>query len=277
MNKENNTDVYESLKKQKRKSIIFTFSLALMLVVMAIIGVYFIVFDNIDSFLSTVQGDGINYETVSDNKGFTYKIQGIDAILTDYTGDDTVVKIPDTVNGIDVTSIESFNNENVVEITVPDSVQYIEYKAFYHHDKLKIVKGCKYVSSVEEAAFKGCTALEEFPFNNNIIGIGKEAFCNTNLKKVELPFNMTGLNKRVFNSCRNLEEFTIGPGLCSIDDQCFKNCDKLAKVICYGGTMGFEDEVFENCSKDLVVYCSPDSDMSYYCNDMGIKTAEIPE
>lgn len=270
-------DVYENLKKQKRKSVIFAVSLIALLVAMAIISIYFIVFDNIDSFLGQFQNSDIQYETVSDDLGFTYKINGDEAKLVDYSGNEKIVDIPSNVNDADVVYIESFNNEDVVEITIPDSVLYIEDKAFYHMDKLKTVKGCKMVTSVGEGAFKGCTSLENYPFTENLISMEHEAFCNTNLKNVIIPPNMTGLNKRVFNSCRNLEEVTIGAGIISINDQCFKNCKKLSVINCYGGTMSFDDEVFTNCSDNLIIYCNPDSDINYYCELAGIKTQAISE
>lgn len=272
-----NNDVYENLKKQKRKSIIFTVSLVLLLVAMAVISVYFIVFDNIDSFLGQFQNNDIQYETVSDDLGFTYKVNGKQARLIDYSGSETVVEIPSTVGEADVVYIEGFNNEAVTEITIPDTVLYIEDKAFYHLNKLETVKGCEMVTDIGEGAFKGCTSLENYDFTDNLIAIDHEAFCNTNLKSVTIPPNMTGLNKRVFNSCRNLEEVTISAGIISINDQCFKNCEKLAKVYCYGGTMSFDDEVFTNCSNDLTIYCNSESDMNFYCDLVGIKTQEISE
>lgn len=48
-------EIYKSLRKQKRKSIRFVVLLTLMLLCMAAISVYFIVFGNIDSFLKMFQ------------------------------------------------------------------------------------------------------------------------------------------------------------------------------------------------------------------------------
>lgn len=48
-------EIYKSLRKQKRKSIRFVVLLSLMLLCMAAISVYFIVFGNIDSFLKMFQ------------------------------------------------------------------------------------------------------------------------------------------------------------------------------------------------------------------------------
>jgi len=270
-----NNNVYENLKKQKRKSIMFTVTLIVLLLIMAVISVYFIVFDNIDSFLSKFQNQEINYVTVSDDENFTYKINGNEAYLIDYSGNKKSVEIPSKIKNADVVYIESFNNKDVEEITIPDSVLYIEDNAFYHLDKLTTVKGCKNVTDIGEGAFKGCTSLEYYTFTDNLLAMGHESFCNTNLKNVTIPSNITGLNKRVFNSCRNLEEVTIGAGVISIDDQCFKNCKKLSKIICYGGTMSFDDEVFTNCDNDMIIYCNESSDMNLYCQLVGIKTQRI--
>lgn len=277
MSEVQNTDVYKNLKKQKRKSILYVVFIVSLLAVMALLSVYFIVFDNIDSFLDTVQNNDPKYEIISDNKGFSYKINDKEALLTEYNGSETVVTIPESVKGTPVTHIESFINKNVTEITIPDSVLYIENKAFYHLDKLKTVKGGKFVCNIGDSAFKGCTSLENITFYENLITIENEAFCNTNLKTIVLPSNMSCLNKRAFNSCRNLQEVTMSAGIYIIEDQCFKNCKKLTTVKCYGGTMSFEDEIFTNCNKNLTIYCLPGSDMELYCKNLKIATKEIKE
>ncbi|MCH5304572.1 MAG: hypothetical protein J1E41_06885 [Ruminococcus sp.] len=49
-------EIYKSLKKQKIKRIRFVVLFILMLAFMAAVSVYFIVFNNIDSFLKIFQG-----------------------------------------------------------------------------------------------------------------------------------------------------------------------------------------------------------------------------
>ncbi len=48
-------EIYKSIRKQKRKSIRFAVILVILLLIMAAVSVYFIVFDNIDSFLALFQ------------------------------------------------------------------------------------------------------------------------------------------------------------------------------------------------------------------------------
>lgn len=49
-------EIYKSLKKDRRRRIAFVVFFILILLFMAAVSVYFIVFDNIDSFLSMFQG-----------------------------------------------------------------------------------------------------------------------------------------------------------------------------------------------------------------------------
>jgi flagellar basal body-associated protein FliL len=55
MENRTNEEIYKSLIKQKRKRITFVVLFILMMLFMAAVSVYFIVFDNIDSFLALFQ------------------------------------------------------------------------------------------------------------------------------------------------------------------------------------------------------------------------------
>ncbi len=48
-------EIYKSMRKQKRKSIMLVAIFITLILIMAAVSVYFIVFDNIDSFLSMFQ------------------------------------------------------------------------------------------------------------------------------------------------------------------------------------------------------------------------------
>lgn len=270
MENNNINNVYKNLEKQKKNRIIFVSFIIILMVIMATVGIYFIVFDKIDSFLDYFQAP-VQYETISDNNGFSYTIKAGNAYLTDYTGNDTNITIPSSVNEIPVSHIESINNRDVVEITIPDSVIYIENYAFYHLKKLKTINGGENISTFGEGAFKGCTSLENITFYNSLHTISLEAFCNTNLKEITIPPTVNFLDKRAFNSCRNLKKVDIGAGVYVIEDQCFKNCKNLTDVYFHGGTISLETEVFTKCHQNLTIYCKENSDMVYYCKKEGIK------
>jgi flagellar basal body-associated protein FliL len=55
MENRTNEEIYKSLRKQKRKRITFVVLFIIMMLFMAAVSVYFIVFDNIDSFLALFQ------------------------------------------------------------------------------------------------------------------------------------------------------------------------------------------------------------------------------
>lgn len=55
MGNRTNEEIYKSLKKQKQKRIIFFILFIVLMLFMAAVSVYFIVFDNIDSFLAMFQ------------------------------------------------------------------------------------------------------------------------------------------------------------------------------------------------------------------------------
>jgi len=57
---------------------------------------------------------------------FTYTVTNQTVTITEYTGTNGVVVIPDTINGLPVTSIgpEAFRDTGLTSITIPNSYQH---------------------------------------------------------------------------------------------------------------------------------------------------------
>ncbi len=94
-------------------------------------------------FLPTMAfAGGVDYEIVIYSSGdFDYTVYEGKAKIN-YTGTDTNVTIPSTIDGYAVTSIRwnaFFNNENLTTIVIPNSVTEINYSAFAGCKNLKTV------------------------------------------------------------------------------------------------------------------------------------------
>ena len=91
--------------------------------------------------------------------------------ITKYTGTDTVVSIPDTINGNPVTSIGTgafAGRDNLENITIPNGVTSIGSHAFDH---------CGFTS---------------ITIPNNVTSIGSDAFSRCwNLTSITIPNNVT--------------------------------------------------------------------------------------
>ena len=137
------------------------------------------------------------------------------------------------------------------------------------------------VTSIGNAAFKGCstitsisipntvTTIEMWAFSfcgmssvvipESVTYIGGSAFAHcANLTSINLPRNLTILEACVFWHCFRLPAITIPAGVTSIGGECFDHCDSLTTVICEATTPpSFGDNVFENTPSqmEIIVPC----------------------
>ncbi|MCL2086314.1 MAG: leucine-rich repeat protein [Oscillospiraceae bacterium] len=155
-----------------------------------------------------------DFEYRSDGKG------GIE-ILT-YTGSTLRVRIPNTIEGMPVTSIgQTFNAEpsprtnsngrNAAYVYIPEGVTSIDDRAFFDHTGLLGVTIPNSVTSIGNSAFSGCTGLTEITIPNSVTSIGDEAFRGcSELTRVTILGRVT-INSGMFNGCEKLTEL-ITPG-----------------------------------------------------------------
>ena len=108
------------------------------------------------------------------------------ARITDYSGTETILRIPSIIDDYTITSIGSsaFDwNETITHVTIPDSVTSIGSSAFYM-----------------------CKALERVVIPEGVTTISKNTFwlCD-NLTNVVIPSSVTKIEDYAFDLCSNLE------------------------------------------------------------------------
>ena len=137
-------------------------------------------------------------------------------------------------------------------ISIPDSVEKLNYRAFKNCISLKTAKlpnGIKKipaglfencvsltsivippsVEEIEEGAFKNCTSLTSITIPSSVKIIGGDAFKNcTSLKNITLPSGMTFLGQTAFEGCSSLEEITLPQHLDAFPS--FKGCVSLKAI-----------------------------------------------
>ena len=112
--------------------------------------------------LSAALAEKSENETVSSDTSlpFTYEIDDGEVTILTYTGSETTVTVPDTVEGYPVTEIgeKAFARSRVVSVTLPDTVEEIDWFAFSECVSLKTVTVGSALSEIGYGAFDGCSS-----------------------------------------------------------------------------------------------------------------------
>lgn len=169
-------------------------------------------------------------------------------------------EIPQYIDGKEVTEIDlfAFFGDSFISFELPQSVDTIDYGAFYNCRNLKYLNmestdlqfinayafyGCKnlkYVAlpnSIEELgqkAFYGCSSIiyadiESVPLLG--VNIGNAAFANCDsLKSTNILEYGKNIGNSVFKNCVSLEKVTISDYVNSLGRRVFKGCDSLTDV-----------------------------------------------
>lgn len=102
-----------------------------------------------------------------------------DGVLIKYTGSDSVIFLPETIN---VISPEVFkNNKKLVEVYIPNYLYEIADSAFSGCSSLETVSGGASLVFVDDYAFKDCTSLKKIELRKNVQYVSSTAFsgCKT--------------------------------------------------------------------------------------------------
>lgn len=177
--------------------------------------------------------------------GFTYSVSIYTntATITNYSGTESELIIPDTLGGYPVTVIGSnafFENKTIQSVVIPEGV-----------------------TEIQDAAFQFCSSLENISFPSTLRSIGRAAFNGENkIKSLTLPDSLTTLGANSF-IC-SLVEIYLPDNITTVGTQPFYDTTLL---YCKKGS-----STAYNLSADTDSYrfCDPaDPDWKYRYNDDG--------
>lgn len=171
--------------------------------------------------LSTFLFSSCNSDKVNID-GVVYLLLEEHATVIEYKGKSLEVVIMEEVEGLDVDMIKKnvFENKNIVKITIPDTIQFIDDYAFKNCKDLLVLEynkglisgnafeGCSSLTTITfkenvkiyGAAFKDCTSLETINFSSGILIRNVFEGC-TALTKVYIPKTITRMTQDVFKGC----------------------------------------------------------------------------
>ena len=158
----------------------------------------------------------------------SYSVTGIG----NYTDSDLV--IPDTYNGLPVTSIgeRAFDNcTSLTSVTIGNNVTSIDNYAFNCCTSLINVVMPDSVTSIGEGAFNYCQSLTSVIISDGVTNIGYRAFsyCSS-LASVTIGESLTEISSAAFFECTMLTDIKIGNSVTSIYCDAFGNCTSLKSI-----------------------------------------------
>ncbi len=201
--------------------------------------------------------------SASSSEDFSYVVgsdsEGSFVTITGYSGNDTELVFPSTLNGYKVKAIGSStrngiqgaNTDKVTSVTVPSGVTSIGPYAFQNWTSLLNINTPVSLISIGNYAFRGCTSLEKFGVTShvNLSRIGTGAFQNcTNLVLFYIRNTpITSTSPDLLSGCTKLKGVFL-PDIKYIGSSTFKDCSSLASITIPDTVLIISTSAFENCT-----------------------------
>ncbi len=165
---------------------------------------------------------------------FRYFINGNNAIVTDYMGEETgTLIVPDTLGGKPVTEIGHLGMVSCPAeyIKLPDSIEKIGVYAFQHCRNMKELEySTEKDISFGAKAFNDCDGLETITFNKNIKKIPDAFFKNCESLTTVIAPGVEEIGDEAFLYCTALENVQFSDELHTIGKDSFNLCEKLKTI-----------------------------------------------
>ena len=184
------------------------------------------------------------------------------------------VSLPAAYKGKPVTAIseKGFDKcENLISITLPDTITSIGNYAFRRCYKLTSITMPDSVTSIGSYAFDWCSKLTNITIPNSVTSIGSYAFEScSGLTSITIPNSVTSIGSSAFHWCSKLTNITIPDSVTSIGNYAFEQCSGLTSITIPNSVTSIGNGAFSNCSS-LTNITIPDSVTSigsyafFYC------------
>jgi len=206
--------------------------------------------------------------------------------ITGYTDTNSTAIIPDTINGLPVTTIgdSAFSSSTLTNVTIGNNVtNFVDNTAFVNCPNLLSiavssgnvsfcsVAGILFninqtviisypcglsgnysipngVTSIEDYAFYNCIKLTNLTMPDSVISIGIAAFAScSGLANVTISTNVSSIGHDAFSSCSSLTSVTIPNSITTISDDAFAWCSDLTNVMIPNSVTTISDDAFIYC------------------------------
>lgn len=199
--------------------------------------------------------DEILLNNEHETNGFRYFLNNkSEAIISRYTGGESVVVVPESLDGYPVTQIGSYAlsafvvpETLITSINLPETIESIAKNAFEYNEKLTQINIPSKVTTIPFDCFRGCDSLEyiEIPDTVNKIEGGAFRYCE-GLKSISLPESVTEISEGTFMICSSLESIDM-PCVRKIGYRAFSNCYSLVITELPDCLTEIGSEAFQGC------------------------------
>lgn len=192
-------------------------------------GIYYQVFDDLNTATVTYARDGNSYSgdiVIPDNFNYENKIYEVVTIGT-----------------------QAFLNcSSLNSVSIGNNVKRIEYNAFKNCRELKNIVLSSNLEFIGDDAFQGCSGLQSIEIPNSVTKINSGAFDGcSNLKEITLPYGLNEIGYRVFRNCSSLTAIAIPVSVIKIGRQAFNGCESLLEISLPNSVKEIEEYAFNGC------------------------------
>lgn len=165
--------------------------------------------------------------------------------LIAYLGHAESVIIPDSIISID----EAFwGCKSLKQVTIPNSVQTIGFRAFLGCNSLLQLVIPDSVKIIEEEAFVWCSSLQQFDIPKSITTISRDIFSRCrSLRQITIPDSVEAIGEGAFSECESLEQVKIPASVTNIGDYAFYKCEALQEIVLTESIKNIGENAFKDC------------------------------
>ncbi len=143
----------------------------------------------------------------------------------------------------------AFNKCNsLTEVTIPNTVDEIDYQAFYYCPNLKKVTIHEGVKTIGQTAFIGCTQLTGITIPGTIKNMDQAFSGNTALSHVTLTNGISNISNMAFKGCTGLTEIKVPESVGQIGPGAFNGCTNLKSVLLEKNIKTINTNAFNDCT-----------------------------
>ena len=164
----------------------------------------------------------------------------------------------------------SFDNCGALtEITLPNNLTSIDFRAFADCDSLKEIVIPSSVTNIGEGVFASCNSLTNIlvqeknliykSLNGNLYNKQETTLIQYAIGKNNtyfyVPNSVTIICKQAFYDCDYLKEIVVSNGVKTIEGHAFYSCSALTKIVIPSSVKSIGWFAFYECTKALTIYC----------------------